>query len=136
MLYIHLLFSVLTSFISSFRIKFTIICDATIATCMSYYRDCSSSSSTKNNKTRGQPWSCPTASDTPSEMDLDEVGGNQSQSGTPHGMIHSDRASSNNSITSAGNHLGMNLSNGSPTLGNLTSANQTEMDNVLWQTNT
>ena len=66
----------LTPFISSFRIEFTIMFAPTIATGMSYYQDFSSSSSTNNNKARGRSWNRPTASGTPSGMDLDEVGGN------------------------------------------------------------
>ena len=68
-------------------------------------------------------------------MDLDEVGGNRSQSGTPHGMSHSESESSGNNLTMAGNPTGMNLSNGLPMLGNPSSANQTEMDNEMWQSN-
>ena len=67
----------------------------------------------------------PTTSDSPSGMYLVEVCGNRLQSGTPHGMSHSERAPSGNNITSAGNPSGMNLSNGSPMLGNPTSAKQT-----------
>ena len=74
----------LTLFVSSFRIVFTIILAATIVIVMSYYQDCSSSSITNNNKTQGYSWNRPTASGTPSGMDLSEVGGNLSQSGTPH----------------------------------------------------
>ena len=126
----------LTPFISSFRIKFAIIFVATIATCMIYYRDCSSSLSTHNNKARERLWNCPSASGTLSGMDLDEVGGTLLQSSTPHGMSHSERSPSGNNLTSAGNPLGMNMSNALPTLENPTSSNQTETDNAMWKSNT
>ena len=128
--------SMLTSFISSFRIEFAIILAAAIATSMSYYQDCSSSLTINNNKERGHSWNRPTASGTPLGMDLDEVGGNRSHSGTPHRMRHSKFEPSGNNLTSAGYPLEMNLSNGSPTLGNPTSANQTKTDNNMWQSNT
>ena len=82
----------------------------------------SSYSSTTNNNTGGKwSWNRPNASGDPSGMDLVEVDGNRSQSGTPHGMSHSERAPSDNNLTLAGNPSGMNLSNGSPMLGNPTS---------------
>ena len=126
----------LTSFISSFRIELAIIFATTIATGMSYYQDCSSSSTTNNNKARGRSWNLPTASDTPLGMDLDEVGENRLQSGTPHGMSHSEVEPSGNNLTSTGNPSGMNMLNGSLALGNPTSANQTKTDNEMWQSNT
>ena len=136
MLYIHLQFSMLTPFISSFRIEFTIILAATIATGMSYYQECSYSLTTNNNEARIHSWNRPTAPGTPSGMDLDGVGGNRSKSSTPHGMIHYEFEPSVNNLTSAGNPSGMNLSNGLPTLGNPTSVNQTETDNKMCQSNT
>ena len=60
-------------------------------------------------------------------MQLVEVDGNRAQSGTPHGMSQSESAPSGNKLTSAGNPLGANLSNGSPILGNLTSTKQPEI---------
>ena len=66
----------LKPFVSSFRIEFAIILAATIAIGMSYYQDCSSSSTTNNNKTRGRSWNRSTASGNPLVMELDEVGGN------------------------------------------------------------
>ena len=122
----------LTPFSSSFRIEFAIIFTATISTGMSYYQVSSSSSRINNDKARGRSWNCPTASGTPSEIDLDEIGANRSQSGTPHGMSHSKRAPSGDNLTSAGIPSGMNLLKGSPILENPTSANQTGTDNALW----
>ena len=120
----------LTPFISSFRTEFAIIFTATIAAGMSYYEDYSSSSRTNNNETRGRSWNCSTAPGTPSGIYLDLVGGNRLQSGTSHGMSHSERAPSGNNLTSAGSPSGTNLPNGSP-MGNPNSANQTETDNAL-----
>ena len=65
-------------------------------------------------------------------MDLDEVGGNRSQSGTLHGMSNSEFELSGNNLTSTGFPSGMNLPNGSPALGNPTYANQTETDKAMW----
>ena len=79
---------------------------------------CSYISNTDHNTEGGWLWNHPTVSGAPSGMDLVEVGGNRSQSGTPDGMSHSERAPSSNNLTSAGNILGMNLSNGLPMLGN------------------
>ena len=126
----------LTPFISSFRIEFAIIFTATIAIGMSYYQASSSSSRTNNNTARGRSLSRPTTSDTPSGIDLHEVGGNRLQRGTPDGMTHSKRAPSKNNLTSAGSPFENNLSNGLPMLGNPTSANQTKTDNAMWQSNT
>ena len=111
----------LTPFISSFRTEFVIIFAATIATGVSYWNDCSSSLRTNNNKTRGRSWNHPTASGTLSGIYLGLVGGSRSQSGTSHGMSHSERAPSGNNLTSVGNPLGMSLLNGFPMLGNITS---------------
>ena len=123
----------LTPFISSFRIESTIIFAATIVTGMSYWNDCSSSSRSNNNKTRGRLWNRPTTSGAPLGTHLDLVDGNRSQSGTPHGISHSERAPSGNNLTSAGSPSGTNMPNGLP-MDNTTSANQTETDNALWQT--
>ena len=79
---------------------------------MIYYQGYSSSSSTNNIKVRGHSWNHPTAAGTPSGMDLDKVGGNWLQSGTPHGTSKSERVPSGNNLTLAGNLLGMNLLNG------------------------
>ena len=84
------MYSMLILFVSSFRIAFATILAATIAICMIYYQDYSSSSTKHNNKTRGRSWNRPTISGTPLGMDLDEVGRNRTQSGTPHGMSHSE----------------------------------------------
>ena len=65
-------------------------------------------------------------------MDLDEVGGNRLQSGTPHGMSHSESEPSGNNLTLVGNPSGMNLSNILPMLENHTFGNQTETDNEIW----
>ena len=51
-------------------------------------------------------------------------------------MSHSERAPSGNNLTSVVFPFGMNLLNSLPTLGNPTSANQPETDNVVWQSNT
>ena len=118
MLYIHLLYFMLTPFISSFIIEFANIFTAKIATGMSYYQASSSSLRTHNNKARGRSWNYPTAPGTPAGMDLDEVGGNRSQSGTPQEMSHSERASSGNNLTSAGFPFVNNLLNGLTTLRN------------------
>ena len=126
----------LTPFISSFRIEFVIIFTSTIATGMSYYQASASSSRTKNNKARGCSWNRPTASGNPSGIDLDEVGGNWSHIGPLDGTSHSERTPSVNNITSGGSSFENILSNGFPMLGNPTSANQTETDNVSWQSNT
>ena len=64
-------------------------------------------------------------------MDLDEVGRNRAQSGTPHEMSNSEFEPSGNNLTLTGNPSGMNLSNSSPMLGKSTSANQTETDNEM-----
>ena len=66
-------------------------------------------------------WNRPTTLGNPPEIHLVVLDGNQAQSSTPHGMTQSERAPSGNNLTSAGNHSGMNLSNGSPMLGNPTS---------------
>ena len=126
----------LTPFILSFRIVFAIILAATIVICMNYYQNYSHSLSTNNNIERGCSWNHPTGLGTPSGLDLDEVDGNRSQSGTPHGMIHSDFEPSGNNLTSVGKPSGMNLSNGLPMLGNPTSTNQTETDTKMLQSNT
>ena len=126
----------LTPFISFFRIAFTIILATTIAIGMSYYQYCSSSSTTNNNKTQGRSWNRLTASGTPSGMNLDEVDGNRLHSDTPHRMSHSESELSGNNLTVAGSPSEINLSNGSPMLGNPTSTKQTETDNEMWQSNT
>ena len=79
---------------------------------MNYYQDYSSSSSTNTIKARGQPWNHFTAPGTPSGIDVDSVDGNQSQSGTPHGINHSERETSDKNFTSAGTPSGNNLPNG------------------------
>ena len=65
---------------------------------------------------------------------LNLLDSNQSQSGTPHGISHSERETSGNNLTLAGFTLGTYLPNGSP-MENSTSANQTEINNALWHTN-
>ena len=60
---------------------------------------------------------------TPSGTHLDWVGGNRSQSGTPHGISHSERETSGNNLTSAVSPSGTYLPNGSPMLGNPSSKN-------------
>ena len=77
---------------------------------------CSSSSRINNNK-GVRSWNCPTDSGTPPGTHLDWIGGNQSQSGTPHGKSHSEREPSGNNLTLAGTPHGNNLPNGSPMLG-------------------
>ena len=103
---------------------------------MSYYQDCSSSSTTNNNKTRGRSWNHPTASGNPLGMEFNEVGGDRSQSGISHGMSQSESELSSNNPTSVGNPLGMNLLNGLIMPGNPTSTKQTKTDNEMWQSNT
>ena len=124
----------LTPFISSFRIEFVIIFAATIATGMIYYQDHSSSTSTNKNKARGRQRNLSTAPGTPSGIYLDSVDGNRSQSGTPNGISHYEHETSGNNLTSAGSPSGTYLPNDLPTA-NPTSANQTETDNALPQTN-
>ena len=124
----------LTLFISSFRIEFIITFDATIATCMIYQNDCSTSSRSNNNTTRGRLWNRPTTSGTPSETYLDLIDGNQSQIGTPRELSHLDRETIGNNLTSAGSPSGTYLPSGWP-MENPISANQTEINNALWQIN-
>ena len=126
----------LTPFISSFRIELAIIFTVTIVIGISYYQESSSSSRTNNIKARRRSKNFSTALGIPSGIDLDEVGGNRSQSGIPQGMNHSERANSGNNLTSIGSPFGNNLSNGFPILENPTSTNQTETDNAMWQSKT
>ena len=87
--------------------------------CNIHEQECSYSSSTNNDTGGWWLWNCSTTSDNPSGMYLVELDGNQAQSSTTHGMSQSESAPSGNNLKSAGNPSGMNLSNGSPMMGNL-----------------
>ena len=92
----------------------------------SYDQKCSYSSATNNNTSQERSWNYRNTSGTPSGMDLFEVRGNRAQRDTTHGMSQSESEPSGNNLTLVGNLSGMNLSNGSPMPGNLTSKKDPE----------
>ena len=112
----------MTPFVSSFIIEFVIIFATTIAKGMSYYQDCSPTSSTNKNNAQGRGQNRSIAPGTPSGIGLDSVDGNRSQSGTRHGIRHSEHIPSGNNLTSIVSPSGTYLPTGLPTA-NPTSAN-------------
>ena len=79
---------------------------------------CSSSSRRNNNTEIRWLWNYPTAAGTHPGTYLDLVDGNRSQSVTPHGISHSERAPSGNNLTLEGSPLGTYLPNSLSMLGN------------------
>ena len=114
----------LIPFINAFRVEFVIILAATSVISMNNESKFSYSSAWNNNTAQGRLWNCSTTLGNPSGMHLVVVDGNRVQSSKPHGMIQSKCVPSGNNLTAAGTPLGMNLSNGSPMLGNSPSTKQ------------
>ena len=90
---------------------------------------------TNNDAAQECLWDRSTTSGNPLGINHIVVDGNRVQSGTSHIMSQSERAPSGNNLTSAGTPLGINLSNGSPMLGNPTSTKQLEISKIGTQSN-